>query len=141
MRKRGWTCASAPKKQRSRDHGEGYASAGHHVAVEAHQHRKRHTSRHDPSTPAPKDQSRGGGCRLWRASDGVSRHHKLQRHVYGNIKDGNRADAEHQSDGQATLRIANLAGNGGHEVPTIVGPQRCQEGGHETGESASRVGV
>jgi hypothetical protein len=116
-------------------HGERDAGSRHRIAVEAHQHRNHHANRHNAGAPAAKHKRHCGRCRLWRTGDGAGRHDKLQRGVHGDVQHGNGGDAECESDRQAAPRISNFSGNGGHQVPAVVGPQRC----HEAGKSASRI--
>ena len=74
-----------------------------------------------------------------RGGHGGGRHYVLHRGVQNHVQRTDHGDAENQGDGDAAFGTADFSGDHVEVVPTVVGPERCDERSHESGDAALRT--
>ena len=89
-----------------------------------------------PLRPAPQHGERGHGGTL-AGGDLHSGQNVLDGGVGGHEQKADDEQPADQRDGQAALRALDFAGHHGQVVPSVVGPERGDERGHEPVETAT----
>ena len=120
--------------------GEGDARAGHDGSVEGDEDAEGHGRGDESCAARAGDDGERGDGGTFAGGDLRGGQDVLNGRVGGHEQYAHDEESADERDGQRALGASHFAGDHGEVVPSVVGPERGDEGEHESAEAAGCVG-
>src|SRR5579863_5367706 len=120
--------------------GEGNARAGHDGSVERDEDADGHGGGDESCTAGPCDDGERGHGGAFGGGDLCGGQDVLNGRAGGHEERADDEEPADEGDGERALGTADFTGDHGEVVPSVICPERGDEGEHESAEAAGRVG-
>ncbi len=112
------------------------ARATHDGSIQSYEHGEGHTSRNDAGAERTEDDGDRVRSRTLRNRDRIDRQHILHGRVHQDVERSDDCHARDERDGYIALRLPDLFSDHVEIVPSVICPERGDEGGKESGDAA-----